>query len=244
MFLNRSEYDRGPNTFSPEGRLFQVEYAIEAIKLGSTAIGIQTSEGVILAVEKRITSPLMEPTSIEKIVEIDSHIACAFSGLTADSKTLIDRARVESQNHWFTYDEKMQVESVAQAVSNLAIAFGDSDGDDIGMMSRPFGVAILYAGIDENGPQLFHMDPSGTYLQFDAKAIGSGSEGAQQSLQEQYHKSITLKEATKTAFTILKQVMEEKLNETNVEAARVTKEGGFQLIKGAELESIIKELEA
>jgi len=244
MFLNRSEYDRGPNTFSPEGRLFQVEYAIEAIKLGSTAIGIQTSEGVILAVEKRITSPLMEATSIEKIVEIDSHIACAFSGLTADSKTLIDRARVESQNHWFTYDEKMQVESVAQAVSNLAIAFGDSDGDEIGMMSRPFGVAILYAGIDENGPQLFHMDPSGTYLQFDAKAIGSGSEGAQQSLQEQYHKSITLKEATKTAFTILKQVMEEKLNETNVEAARVTKEGGFQLIKGAELESIIKELDA
>ena len=123
----------------------QVEYAIEAIKLGSTAIGIQTSEGVILAVEKRITSPLMEPTSIEKIVEIDSHIACAFSGLTADSKTLIDRARVESQNHWFTYDEKMQVESVAQAVSNLAIAFGDSD-DDAGVMSRPFGVAILFAG--------------------------------------------------------------------------------------------------
>jgi 20S proteasome subunit alpha 5 len=237
----RSEYDRGPNTFSPEGRLFQVEYAIEAIKLGSTAIGIQTSEGVILAVEKRITSPLMEPTSIEKIVEIDSHIACAFSGLTADSKTLIDRARVESQNHWFTYDEKMQVESVAQAVSNLAIQFGDSD-DDAGVMSRPFGVAILFAGMDDNGTQLYHMDPSGTYLQFDAKAIGSGSEGAQQSLQEAYHKSMTLKEATKSAFTILKQVMEEKLNETNVEAARVTPQGGFQMIKGEELESIIKEL--
>ena len=86
MFLNRSEYDRGPNTFSPEGRLFQVEYAIEAIKLGSTAIGIQTGEGVILAVEKRITSPLMEPTSIEKIVEIDSHIACAFSGMASIMK--------------------------------------------------------------------------------------------------------------------------------------------------------------
>merc|ERR1712043_153244 len=138
----------------------------------------------------------------------------------------------------------MPVESVAQSVSNLAIQFGDSD-DDGSALSRPFGVALLFAGNDpDDGPQLFHMDPSGTYLQFDAKAIGSGSEGAQQSLQEQYHKSITLKEATKTAFTILKQVMEEKLNETNVEAARVTKEGGFQLIKGAELESIIKELEA
>merc|ERR1712154_304867 len=136
-----------------------------------------------------------------------------------------------------------QVESVAQAVSNLAIQFGDSD-DDAGVMSRPFGVAILFAGLDDNGPQLYHMGPSGTYLQFDAKAIGSGSEGAQQSLQEAYHKSMTPKEATKTAFTILKQVMEEKLNETNVEAARVTKEGGFQLIKGDELEAIIKELDA
>ena len=74
MFLTRSEYDRGVNTFSPEGRLFQVEYAIEAIKLGSTAIGIQTSEGLVLAVEKRITSPLIEPSSIEKVFEIDEHI--------------------------------------------------------------------------------------------------------------------------------------------------------------------------
>merc|ERR1712083_1113749 len=101
MFLTRSEYDRSVNTFSPEGRLFQVEYAIEAIKLGSTAIGIQTSEGTVLAVEKRITSPLMVPSTIEKIVEIDNHLACAFSGLTADSKMLIERARVEAQNRWF-----------------------------------------------------------------------------------------------------------------------------------------------
>ncbi|KAH7947714.1 hypothetical protein HPB52_015300 [Rhipicephalus sanguineus] len=153
MFMTRSEYDRGVNTFSPEGRLFQVEYAIEAIKLGSTAIGIQTSEGVVLAVEKRVTSPLMEPTTIEKIVEIDNHIGCAVSGLMADSRTMVDRARVEAQNHWFLYNEKMQVESVALAVSNLAIQFGDSD-DDGNAMSRPFGVAILFAGIDAKGPQL------------------------------------------------------------------------------------------
>merc|ERR1712115_121406 len=105
MFLTRTEYDRGVNTFSPEGRLFQVEYAIEAIKLGSTAIGIQTSEGVILAVEKRLTSPLLEPSSVEKIMEIDAHIGAAMSGLTGDAKTLIDYARVEAQNHTFTFDE-------------------------------------------------------------------------------------------------------------------------------------------
>lgn len=86
MFLTRSEYDRGVNTFSPEGRLFQVEYAIEAIKLGSTAIGVSTAEGVVLAVEKRITSPLMEPATIQKIVQVDTHIGCAVSGLMADSR--------------------------------------------------------------------------------------------------------------------------------------------------------------
>uniref|UniRef100_A0A8B9QN51 Proteasome subunit alpha type-5 n=1 Tax=Apteryx owenii TaxID=8824 RepID=A0A8B9QN51_APTOW len=213
---NGRRVKRGVNTFSPEGRLFQVEYAIEAIKLGSTAIGIQTSEGVCLAVEKRITSPLMEPSSIEKIVEIDSHIGCAMSGLIADAKTLIDKARVETQNHWFTYNETMTVESVTQAVSNLALQFGEEDADP-GAMSRPFGVALLFGGVDEKGPQLFHMDPSGTFVQCDARAIGSASEGAQSSLQEVYHKSMTLKEAIKSSLVILKQVMEEKLNATNIE---------------------------
>ncbi|KAG7238328.1 hypothetical protein INR49_031039 [Caranx melampygus] len=235
MFLTRSEYDRGVNTFSPEGRLFQVEYAIEAIKLGSTAIGIQTSEGVCLAVEKRITSPLMEPNSIEKIVEIDSHIGCAMSGLIADAKTLIDKARVETQNHWFTYNETMTVESVTQAVSNLALQFGEEDADP-GAMSRPFGVALLFGGVDEKGPQLYHMDPSGTFVQCDARAIGSASEGAQSSLQEVYHKSMTLKDAIKSSLTILKQVMEEKLNATNIELATVEPGKTFHMYSKEELE--------
>lgn len=241
MFLTRSEYDRGVNTFSPEGRLFQVEYAIEAIKLGSTAIGIQTSEGVVLAVEKRVTSPLIEASSIEKVFEVDDHIACAMSGLIADSRTLIDRARVEAQNHWFTYNAKMSVESVTQAVSNLALQFGDDDADP-GAMSRPFGVALLFAGIDNKGPQLYHMDPSGTFIEYDAKAIGSGSEGAQQALQDTYHKSMTLKEACKSALTILKQVMEEKLNSTNVEMGTVTKEKKYHMFSKQELEDVIKDI--
>jgi len=241
MFLTRSEYDRGVNTFSPEGRLFQVEYAIEAIKLGSTALGIQTSEGVVLAVEKRVTSPLIEPSSIEKILEIDSHIGCAMSGLVADSRTLIDKARVEAQSHWFTYNESMKVESVTQAVSNLALAFGDDDAEN-GAMSRPFGVALLFAGFDGNGPQLFHMDPSGTFIQYDAKAIGSGSEGAQQALQEVYHKSMTLEEACKEALKILKQVMEEKLSSTNIEMATIDKKDKFKMLEKDDLEKLIQDL--
>lgn len=238
MYLTRSEYDRGVNTFSPEGRLFQVEYAIEAIKLGSTAIGMQSKEGVVLAVEKRVQSQLMVPTVTDKIVEIDDHVGCASSGLMADSRTMVDRARVSALNHWFLYNEKMTVESITQAVSNLAIQFGDSDSDGQAM-SRPFGVALLFAGYDPKlGFQLFHMDPSGTYVQCDAKAIGSGCEGAQQSLEEAYHKSITLQESIKVLLNILKQVMEDKLNASNIEVATVTKEG-FHILTKTEIEALL-----
>ncbi|XP_055338109.1 proteasome subunit alpha type-5-like [Paramacrobiotus metropolitanus] len=235
MFMTRSEYDRGINTYSPEGRLFQVEYAIEAIKLGSTAIGIQTKEGCVLAVEKRITSPLLEPSSIEKIWKVDEHIGCAVSGLIADARTLVEKARVEALSYWFNYNERMSVESVTQAVSNLAIGYGTT-------LSRPFGVAMMFAGIDHRKPQLWHMDPSGTFIQFDAKAIGSGSEGAQQSLQEVYHKDMTLKEALKHATAILKQVMEEKINSINIEIATVTHEKMYHLFTPAEVEEVLSML--
>lgn len=241
VFLTRSEYDRGVNTYSPEGRLLQVEYAIEAIKLGSTAIGIATSEGVVMVVEKRITSTLMEPSKVEKIFEVDRHIGCATSGLMADSRTLLERARVEAQNHWFVYNEPMYVESCARAVSNLAIQFGDSD-DGGSTMSRPFGVAILFAGIDKGVPQLFHMDPSGTLLRYDAKAIGSGSEGAQQNLQEIFSPSLTLKEAVVKALETLKQVMEEKLSSTNVEVMTMTPQDFFYMYTKEQVEAVIADL--
>ncbi len=171
-------------------------------QLGSTAIGIQTAEGVVLAVEKRVTSPLLDPSSIEKTLELDTHIGCAMSGLTADARTLIDKARVECQNHRFTYDEPMTVESCTQAICDYALQFGEEGAP----MSRPFGVALLVAGVDEYGPALFHTDPSGTFVRYEAKAIGAGSEGAQTSLQESYTKSMTLAEAEVLALTTLKQV--------------------------------------
>ncbi|KAI0494591.1 hypothetical protein KFK09_024732 [Dendrobium nobile] len=150
MFLTRTEYDRGVNTFSPEGRLLQVEYAIEAIKLGATAIGIKTKQGVVLAVEKRLTSPLLEPSSVEKIMEIDEHIGCAMSGFIADARTLVEHARVETQNHRFSYGEPMTVESTTQALCDHAIRFGEGEEES---MSRPFGVSLLIAGHDEHGPK-------------------------------------------------------------------------------------------
>merc|ERR1712070_326810 len=189
-----------------------------AIKIGSTAIGISTDEGVVIAVEKRLLSPLQEPESVEKIYEVDSHIGVAMSGLSADAHTLVDHARSESQYHRFTFNEPMPVESLTQAVCDLALQFGESGEEST--MSRPFGVALLIAGWDHKGPCLFHTDPSGTFTRFDAKAIGAGSEGAQTALQEQYHKKLTLVEAETMAVSILKQVMEEKLDVNNVEVRR------------------------
>eukprot|EP00727_Mastigamoeba_balamuthi_P006745 m51a1_g2691 putative proteasome subunit alpha type 5 (243) ;mRNA; r:761253-762414 len=242
MFLTRSEYDHGVSTFSPEGRLFQVEYAIEAIKLGSTVVGIQTAGGVVLAVEKRVTSPLLVASSIEKIVEIDEHVGVAMSGLTADARTLVDRARVEAQNHRFNYDEPMRIESITQSICDVALRFGEG-GKKESQMSRPYGVALLVAGVDELGPSLYHTDPSGTYIRFLAKAIGAGSEGAQTTLQERYNKSMTLEEAEKLALAVLKQVMEEKINSTNVEMAVVRAETRrYEVYDKDHIEAILKSL--
>ncbi|KAI7873732.1 proteasome component PUP2 [Lichtheimia hyalospora FSU 10163] len=242
MFMTRSEYDRGVNTFSPEGRLFQVEYAIEAIKLGTTAIGIQTSQGVVLAVEKRVSSPLLEASSIEKIMEVDTHLAVALSGMVADARTMIDFGRVAAQNHRFTYDESLKVESLTQSICDLALRFGESADGEEAIMSRPFGVALLIAGADEKGPQLFHADPSGTFMAYNAKAIGSGSEGAQTELEKEYHKSMTLEEAETLALRVLKSVMEEKLNKSNIQVASVTADQNFKIYEEQKLQTIIDRL--
>jgi len=244
-FLSRSEYDRGVNTFSPEGRLFQVEYAIEAIKLGSTAIGVCTKEGVVLVVEKRVTSTLIDPTSIEKLLEIDEHMGCAMSGLTADARTLVDHARVEAQSHWFTYNERMPIESNVNAIADLALDFSDSDKKKR-TMSRPFGVALLVGGVDPtDGPVLFNTDPSGTFTKYSACAIGSAQEGATSMLQEQYNKDMTLKEAEILALTVLRQVMEEKLSKVNIEVANIPLSTGmFTPYTQDQLEDIIGKLPA
>lgn len=197
-----------------------------------------------MAVEKCLTSPLLDPASVEKISEIDAHMGAAMSGLAADARTLVNHARMEAQNHTFTYDEPIGVEALTQAVCDLALSFGEgSDGDSKKRMSRPFGVALLLAGYDElNGCQLFFSDPSGTFGRYKAKAIGAGSEGAQSNLEESYSDSMTLEEAETLALGTLKQVMEEKISTENIEIARVTPKEGFRVVPAAEVTTILEKL--
>ena len=144
------------------------------------------------------------------------------SGIVGDARVLVDHARVESQNHKFNYNEPMTVEAITEAISDLAINFGEGyEGQRRKPMARPYGVALLIAGVDEKGPQLFQTDPSGTYLAWKARAIGSGGETAMTFIKEEYYSSMTLVEAEKLALKVLKNVMEEKINKENVEIAVV-----------------------
>lgn len=240
MFLGRSEYDRGANTFSPEGRLFQVEYAMEAVKLGSTALGISCTEGVILAVERRLTSPLMDPLCIEKTFEIDSHVGCAMSGILSDARTLVAHARSESQHHSFTYAEPMKVQSIAQCVCDRSLNFGEGDGSKEKPMARPYGVSLLMGGVDQDGPCLFTTDPSGTLFKFSARAIGSAAEGAQNILQDEWREDMTLPDGLKLALSILKQVMEDAITSTNVEVCEITmNEKKFRKLSSQEVQGVL-----
>jgi 20S proteasome subunit alpha 5 len=211
-------------------------------QLGSTAIGIATPEGVVLAVEKRVTSTLLDPSSIHKVAEIDSHAGCAVSGLTADAKTLVDHARAEAQQHRFSYNEAMPLESLTQSLCDLAMRFGEDDDDGGGGgMSRPFGVALLVAGWDPaDGPVLYHTDPSGTYVKYKATAIGSGAEGAQSTLQEKWRSGMSLQEAEDLALGTLKQVMEEKVTASNVDVVKVAPE--YHLYTEEEVTALIARL--
>lgn len=245
MFQSSSEYDRNVNTFSPDGRLLQVEYAIEAVKLGSSAVAIKCDEGVVFAVEKRLSSPLLVPSSVEKVYTIDEHIGVVMAGIAADGRTMVDHMRVAAQNHRFSFGEPIGVRSVTQSVCDLALAFGEGRRKKEGQMSRPFGTALLVCGVEGDKCYLFHTDPSGTYTECRARAIGGGSEGAEAILQNKYNDVKTLVDAEILALSTLRQVIQEKLNENNIEVAcaRVST-GKFEIYTAEQRQEIVARLPA
>jgi 20S proteasome subunit alpha 5 len=243
MYQSSSEYDRNVNTFSPDGRLLQVEYAIEAVKLGSSAVAILCPEGVIFAVEKRASSPLLIPSSVEKIYAIDDHIGVVMAGIGADGRTMVDHMRVAAQSHRFSFGEAIGVRAVTESVCDLALSFGEGSRKREGQMSRPFGTSLLVAGIEGNTPYLFHTDPSGTYTQCRARAIGAGSEGAETLLRESYKDGLPLAEAENLALTTLRQVIQEKMTPNNIDVACArAATGKFEVYGVDERQAIVERL--
>ena len=206
-------YDRAITVWSPDGRLFQVEYAREAVKRGSTAVGVRSKEGVVLAVEIRRVSRLVE--SIEKIQKIDDHVGLAFAGLSSDARILIDRARIYAQINRLLYDEPIAVESLARRLCDIKQMYTQHGG------LRPFGVAFLIAGVDATGPKLVWTDPVGIYTSYYAHAIGAGSQAAIEVLEKEYKENSNLEEAIITSLKALSKGMGKKISIDNTEVALV-----------------------
>ena len=208
-------YDRGSTIFSPDGRLFQVEYAIEAVKRGTTAIGMKTAEGCSLIVNKRLHSSLVEREMVKKIFAIDEHIACAIAGLTADARILVNQARVQAQIHRITYNETITIEALTRRLADLKQMYTQHAG------VRPFGVSLLIAGCDEiHGPQLFMTEPSGSYWGYRATAIGSGAPVIIEFLEKEYQEKMEkIAEGNLIGLKALNQVTEDALDPNMIEIA-------------------------
>ncbi|MBS3777874.1 MAG: archaeal proteasome endopeptidase complex subunit alpha [Candidatus Thermoplasmatota archaeon] len=221
-------YDRAITVFSPDGRLFQVEYAREAVKRGTTTVGLKYDTGTVLIVDKRISSKLIEPDSIEKIFKIDDHIGCATSGLVADARSLIDRARIDAQINEITYDEKIQVKTLVKKICDFKQTYTQYGG------VRPFGTALLIAGYDETGPRLFSTDPSGALMEYKASSEGSGRNGAMSYFEEHYKEGLSKDEGIMLGIKALYQGTEEKLKPEATEIGVVGKDDTFHLLSGEE----------
>jgi proteasome alpha subunit len=216
--LQNAGYDRAITVFSPDGRLFQVEYAREAVKRGTTSLGVKSEEGIVLVVDKRTTSKLVETKSIEKIFQIDKHIGAATSGLVADARSLIERARLESQIYKITYSEPIRIEALAKKICDMKQMYTQNGG------VRPFGSALIIGGIYDGKCKLFETDPSGALIEYKATAIGSGRNDAMAVFEEKYQDDLSLNDAIDLALDAVYEATEGKTTAESVEIAIIEKD--------------------
>jgi len=204
MFSNRDAYDSAITVFSPDGRLFQVEYALETVKRGSTVLGIACPDGVVLAAEERTASRLQDSTVTWKIFEVDAHVGAAVSGLSSDARILVDQARMFAQSNRLSYDEPVDVEVLSNWVGDVAQQYTQYGG------VRPFGVSIIFGGVDNQGCKVLQVDPSGAVWAYKAVAVGAGSDTVNNILSEKYRGDCTLEHAVLLAVECLAKVVEGK----------------------------------
>ena len=225
-------YDRGTTIFSPDGRLYQVEYAREAIKRGTTSVGVRTAGGVVLVADKPVRSPLIERSSVEKLHKVDDHVGIASAGHVADAHTLVEYAREQAQVNQLRYGESIDVEPLTKAVTDHIQEFTQSGG------ARPFGVALLVGGVDDGTARLYETDPSGTPYEWKATAIGGESDDVRDYLEEHYHEDADLTAGIDLALRALASVHDGALAPEAVGVATVdTERERFDELAVGEIES-------
>ncbi len=224
-------YDMTPTMYSPDGRIYQVEYAIETVKRGTLAIGVVTSQGVIIAVEEKPRT-LQTRGITQKIFQVDHHIGVAAAGYIPDARVQVDNARFFSQGTRMTYDESVEVATVAKHLADQSHQFTQYSG------VRPNGVSLIIAGVDQKGISIYVTDPSGTYVQYAAVAIGAGSDDVNEFLEKFYSPEMNMDDAVSLAIAAINLKSEQKDDVSHIKMAKITSDGGlFERIPDSDLQN-------
>jgi len=229
-------YDRAITVFSPDGHLFQVEYALEAVRKGTTAVGVRGKDIIVLGVEKKSAAKLQDSRTVRKIVALDDNICLAFAGLTADARILIDRARVECQSHKLTVEDPVTLEYITRHIAQMKQRYTQSNG------RRPFGISALIAGFDFDGsPHLFQTDPSGVYHEWKANATGRSAKTVREYLEKNYTDEIVSEDEStiKLAIKALLEVVQGK----NLEVALMKRNKPLRMLEADEVNDYVAAIE-
>ncbi|MCW3992071.1 MAG: archaeal proteasome endopeptidase complex subunit alpha [Candidatus Bathyarchaeota archaeon] len=206
-------YDRAITIFSPEGRLYQVEYALELVKRGAPIIGVSSPEGAVIAANETPESRLENPEYFRKIFQLDEHVGAAIAGLSSDARVLISQARLFCQSNRLLYDEPVDMEVLTRRIGDLAQVYTQHAG------VRPFGVSMIIAGVDGNEGRVLTTDPSGSYRGYMATAVGRKSDEANRLLEERYKDGISLDEAAGLAVEAVREASEGDVTSSVVKVA-------------------------
>eukprot|EP00899_Mesostigma_viride_P008744 jgi/Mesvir1/17871/Mv12948-RA.1 len=232
-----ARYDRAITVFSPDGHLFQVEYALEAVRKGTTAVAVRGTDILVLGVEKMSTAKLQDARTVRKIHKLDDHVSLAFAGLTADARVLVNKARIECQSHKLTLDEPVTVEYITRYIAGIQQKYTQSGG------VRPFGISTLIVGFDPvtGTPRLYQTDPSGTYSEWTANVTGRNSKTVREFLEKNY--TVSSGDATiRQAVRALMEVVES--GGKNIEVAVMRPGEGLTILGEAEVDAIVSAMEA
>ncbi|KAH7482196.1 Proteasome subunit alpha type-2 [Phytophthora ramorum] len=233
-----SAYSFSLTTFNPSGKLLQIEYALNAVNTGGkTSLGIRCKNGVVIATEKKLPTILVDEDSHKKIAILSEPAGIVYSGLGPDYRVLVRKARKKAQSYFQKYKEHAPAAILVREIAAVMQEFTQSGG------VRPFGVSILYAGYDDDGPQLYQIDPSGAYFGWKATAIGKDSVSAKTFLERRYNDDLEIEDAIHTALLTLREGFEGEMDETNIEVGIIKEDKKFHVLTPAEVKDYLEQAE-